>query len=199
MKFELKPANRKVSDEELLDDLRKVALNFGGSVTQKEYDEHGRFSFGTLRDRFGGWNKILLLAGLEIKTTPRGVTEEKMFQNLEEVWTKLGRQPKSEEMQKPFSKYSRELYRQRYGTWMKALEKFVDTINTGEEFEKIEPVEISELDANIDQEFKHKTKRDINWRMRFQVLARDNFRCVSCGLSPATALGTILHVDHIKP
>jgi 5-methylcytosine-specific restriction endonuclease McrA len=29
------------------------------------------------------------------------------------------------------------------------------------------------------------------------VLRRDRFRCVTCGRSPATDLGCVLHVDHV--
>jgi 5-methylcytosine-specific restriction endonuclease McrA len=46
---------------------------------------------------------------------------------------------------------------------------------------------------------KRQTKRDINDRLRFKVMKRDNFKCQCCGKSPAVDLGTILHVDHIKP
>ncbi len=32
----------------------------------------------------------------------------------------------------------------------------------------------------------HKTKRDINLRLRFKVMQRDYFKCRMCGASPAT-------------
>ena len=48
-----------------------------------------------------------------------------MFKNLEEVWIKLGRQPKYAEVHKPLSKYH-------VGTWRKALEKFIAYINNEE-------------------------------------------------------------------
>src|SRR3989338_11279529 len=44
----------------------------------------------------------------------------------------------------------------------------------------------------------HKTKRGINWRLRFIVMRQDNFKCKNCGRSPATDQTIILHVDHIK-
>jgi len=34
---------------------------------------------------------------------------------------------------------------------------------------------------------------------RFRILARDRFRCVLCGASPATDPSCVLHVDHIMP
>jgi 5-methylcytosine-specific restriction endonuclease McrA len=35
--------------------------------------------------------------------------------------------------------------------------------------------------------------------MQWQVLKRDNFKCVACGRSPAKDPNVELHVDHIKP
>ncbi len=45
----------------------------------------------------------------------------------------------------------------------------------------------------------HKTKRQVNDRLRFRVMRRDNFKCQYCGRSPATDSKIILHVDHILP
>jgi 5-methylcytosine-specific restriction endonuclease McrA len=39
----------------------------------------------------------------------------------------------------------------------------------------------------------------VNWRLRYMILRRDNFRCVACGRSPATHPGTNLQIDHIIP
>lgn len=47
--------------------------------------------------------------------------------------------------------------------------------------------------------FKHKTTRNINWRLRFIVMKRDNFKCQKCGRSPSTDPSVILHIDHKKP
>ena len=46
---------------------------------------------------------------------------------------------------------------------------------------------------------KHKTQREPNLRLRFKVLARDHFKCCSCGASPAKDSSVELHVDHIVP
>lgn len=45
----------------------------------------------------------------------------------------------------------------------------------------------------------HKTSRNINLRLRYQVLKRDNFKCVICGRSPAKDPNIELHIDHIIP
>jgi hypothetical protein len=194
MPFVFKPANRNVSDDELLEDLRKVAAALGAtSMSRDEYASKGKFSHGTLRKRFGGWNKALLAAGLS-RSTGHAATEEELFENLEKVWLCLGRQPTIAEMKPPLSKFGGDFYRQRFGTWMKALEQFVTIANSP----SAESKESQEESPAIDQgPYKHKTKRDINWRLRFKVFHRDNFRCVSCGRSPAKNPEIELHADHI--
>ncbi len=171
----------------------------GGHITRREYDEIGKYSSQALHRRFGGWNNALKACGIE-STKEARFTDDQLFQNLEDVWMQLGRQPSMNEMVKPISKMGVDTYR-RFGTWREALEKFVEVANResseADEVEKNEP--INDGTATSKSEINHKTKRDINWRMRWKVLNRDNFRCVSCGLSPAIAPGTILHVDHIKP
>ncbi|MGA2028518.1 MAG: HNH endonuclease [Verrucomicrobiota bacterium] len=53
MKFELEPHNRGVSDEVLLDDLRKVANKLGKEfLTQEEYNNNGRRFLVMDRDNF---------------------------------------------------------------------------------------------------------------------------------------------------
>lgn len=59
--------------------------------------------------------------------------------------------------------------------------------------------EVSDNAKIEEQTFKHKTKRDINLRLRFKVMARDHFKCCKCGKSPATDPSVVLHIDHIYP
>ena len=47
--------------------------------------------------------------------------------------------------------------------------------------------------------YKHKTPRDVNLRLRFKIMQRDNFKCCVCGASPATNPSVELHIDHIVP
>lgn len=195
MKFKLKEYHHGITDEELISDLQRVAKKLKkDSITHFEIDEHGKYSTNTYVRRFGSWLKSLEKAEMK-KTINMNTTEEELFQNLEEVWIKLGRQPNYGEMSAPLSRYHRGTYERRYGTWRKALEKFVEYINS--EDKKTSEKAIKKL--KVETKTQHKTKRGINWRLRFIVMRRDNFKCKICGRSPATNLNIILHVDHIKP
>jgi len=195
MKFELSEYHRNIPDEELINDLKRVALVAGKSkITVKEYNKIGKFSAQTLTARFGSWFKILEIAGLE-KTRNLGLTEDDLLNNIEEVWRSLGRQPSYSEMVKPISKYSAKAYEYRFGSWRKSLEKFIAYIDTATEYsESLPKNEVLEFNG-----FKHKTKRAVGWRLSFLVMKRDAFTCRCCGRSPANTLGLILHVDHMVP
>jgi hypothetical protein len=194
MTFELEEYHHGIKDDELIADLRRVASELKkDSVTHFEYQDKGKYGVNTYLRRFGSWLKSLERAGLK-KTINMNTNEEELFQNLEEVWTKIGRQPHYGEMMAPLSKFHRGTYERRYGTWRKALEKFVQYINSEEKQIPKEKIEGSNKLST-----QHKTKRGINWRLRFIVMKRDSFKCKMCGKSPATDSSIILHVDHIIP
>jgi len=194
MKFELEKYNRNVTNEQLIGDLKRVALEINKSPTMEEYSERGAYNCATLTRRFGNWFKALSAADLSAARSPINVPAEELLQNIEEVWTKLGRQPRSRDLEKPLSKYTEGPYRRSFGTWQKALEKFVAYINKEESSFSEEGIR----DLKVAPASRHKTKRDINWRLRFIAMRRDNFKCKNCGRSPATDPTIILHVDHIK-
>ncbi|HAH31838.1 MAG TPA: hypothetical protein DCL44_05940 [Elusimicrobia bacterium] len=88
----------------------------------------------------------------------------------------------------------------RFGSWRKGLEEFVKFVNQDEK-----PVSENNLKPTPDilapspeSQKKHKTSRDISWRLRFLIMRRDNFKCRICGKSPAKNPEVELHVDHIK-
>lgn len=187
--FKLKPWNRGVSDAELLADLRRVADLLGKTTLQyDEYPNHGRCASRIFETRFGSWNAALRAAGLEVGHR-QDISEEELFENMERVWTTLGRQPRREEMKKPFSIFSKGTYERRFGGWRGALEKFVAYANGG----SIPSLPVRSPAAS------GAAPRSPDLRMRWRVLTRDSFRCRSCGRSPAVEQGVVLHVDHIIP
>jgi hypothetical protein len=192
MKFQLEKFHRNIPDEELIADFKRVANEIEKSPTIDEYNERGSYHSMTLTRRFGSWFKVLEIAGLGTTRSPINIPEEDLFKNLEEVWIKLERQPRYQEIQKPLSKYSAGTYENRFGSWRKALEKFVVYMSNEENISSEEGIK----SLSVEPITKHKTKRSINWRLRFIVMRRDFFKCKKCGRSPATDPSIILHVDH---
>lgn len=174
MQFQLEPYHRNTTDAELIEDLQRVAAKLGmSSVTIDVYNEHGQFHSTTLTRRFRSWFKALELAGLE-KTRNLNISNEALFENLVEVWTHLGRQPKYNDLIKNVSLYSSGTYEKRFGTWRQALEAFVSWANEG-----VTP----EADLTA-QKAGRRTPRSANWRQRAIVLMRDGAKCRLCGASP---------------
>jgi hypothetical protein len=261
MKFELEPHNRGVSDEVLLDDLRKVANKLGKEfLTQEEYNNNGgRFAAATIKKRIG-WCKAHELAGLKknknFNTTPEQckesikqiteklkktvitkqeysanggfseriiykhfgswkafveaagfnvsplhrerATEEQLFENIEQIWEMLGRQPKTSDFSESFSKFSAGTYRNHFGSLRKALEAFVASLAEEKKFQpKISSEQIAEPINPQAVVKKHKTSRTVNYRLRFLVMDRDNFKCFFCGRTKDD--GIKLVVDHFIP
>lgn len=186
-----------ITDEELLADLKRVAKEVAPKkVTQEIYNSIGKVHSSTINTRFG-WNSALQKAGLEISLN-LNISEDELFENMEQVWLTLGKQPGKREMIQLLSKYSVQPYLNKYGTWLKALQAFVEFMNS--DLEQNEEKELFPAENNIDSVkqnvFKHKTKRDPNLRLKVHVLMRDGNKCRLCGI---TVTGGNIHFDHIKP
>jgi hypothetical protein len=178
-----------VPDEELLEELRRVAEQIGKpTVTIDEFNSNGKFHSSTIARRFGTWMKGLDAAGLKA-TRNLNIPTEDLFENLVAVWLKLGRQPRYADVDGPLSAFSAGTYANRFGGWRAALEQFVDWANASDhEAPNTSVAETGKI---------KRTPRTINWRLRALVLIRDGARCQLCGASVQT--GATLHVDHVVP
>ncbi len=192
-----------ISNEEMITDLKRVAgiVNLE-SPTRESYDKYGKYHSATLCRKYGSWNNVLKFAGMKLNLN-RKMSNEEMFEEIERVWTILGRQPTTTDIKNGISKYSLNSYARRFGGWRKALEAFVDFINSDAEIlaedKCVEPNTPKDVCNDSKENAMHKTSRDINLRLRFKVLQRDNFKCCACGASPAKDVSVELHVDHILP
>lgn len=198
--------NKKVSKIDIINDLKVVAENASSSQLSHEfYSAHGKYHYSTICKHFGSWNKAIIAAGLDV-TQSRKINQNDFLKEIENVWIKLGRQPTTTDIKNGVSKYSLNSYLRHFGSWRKALETFVEYINneendtTEQNDNKVNntPSNIKALNITKKNDM-HKTKRDINLRLRFKVMQRDNFKCCMCGASPATDPNVVLHIDHIKP
>jgi hypothetical protein len=205
---------KRIKNEDYYADLQRIAKQLKkDTVFYEEYRQYGKYAAEHVFSRFKTWDKALLAAGLQPTGLARSrIDEQTLFDELERIWTKLGRQPTSTDITKGnISKYSLDTYKRRFGGWRKTLEAFVEFINLDNSEERDE-VEIKEnrlngqdnisKTVNVEmplQTREHRTSRNINARLRFKVLKRDNFRCCACGASPAKDPSVELHVDHIIP
>jgi hypothetical protein len=196
MKFQLKEFNRNIPDQDLLEDLKKIANKVGSDkLSSRDYDSSGgKYTSGTICARFGSWNKALEMAGLSL-VHHRDVSEAELFKNLEQVWLTIGKQPVFRQMKSPMSKYSTYQYETKFGTWRKALEAFVEFINSDLSMApELNTHEEIPVEKNTEIIFKHKTKRFLSERLKVQVLMRDGNKCRLCGI---TVTGDSIHFDHI--
>lgn len=167
------------------------------AITRSDLTEHGQLvSERAILSRFGSWKAALEAAGLELSKRGRRYTEDDYYENLLTVWTHYGRPPTYAEMDQAPSAISKGGYANRFGTWGRAKQAFVERVNSD--------IAISEEQAAGRTQPKTKEAKprqeDQRWvpvGLRYQVLRRDKFRCVTCGRSPATHHSCVLHVDHI--
>ncbi|MDP2682183.1 MAG: HNH endonuclease [Deltaproteobacteria bacterium] len=190
MKFEFSPKGVRASDEEMLADIVSVAKALGrDTLAYNEYSDAGKYGADTVRRRFGSWNNAIKRAGLKILKI-HGIPDEQLFENLQEIWIRLGRQPSRDALKRSNSKFGSATYEARFGTWNKALMAFVAWANK----------DGAKMPAHQSRDrTPQAAPRSINLRLRFLVMKRDDFKCQSCGHSPATHPNTVLHIDHIQP
>lgn len=186
--------------EDVIMDLRRVAeLLDKPSVTMADLRVHGHVATDrSIEKTFGMLSKALEAAGLKPSAHQRRWTDDDYFENLLEVWTHYGRPPTKGEIDRPPSRITSSGYARKFGTWVKAKQAFVDRVNSdlGEILDE-PPKQVSEASRQTVETVLREDQRAIAVGLRYQVLRRDNFKCVLCGRSPATDGAVVLHVDHI--
>lgn len=175
------------------------------TITREQYDTYGKYSSSTLEHKFGSWNNVLKMSNLPLNVN-RNITNENLFCGIERLWTVLGRQPTTTDIKKGTSVYSLNTYTRRFGGWRNTLNAFVNYINKSDDSNNssafLKNNDCSEFPMTTTEDTlddKHKTSREVNLRLRFKVMQRDNFKCCICGASPATNPSIELHIDHIVP
>lgn len=194
-----KQPGRSVSKDEVVSELRRVAQELGrNDFTVEDFNAHGRFSASAVRVHFKVWSSALKAAGLSPRSTSFRYSDEECFENLLQVWTLLGRQPKYREMTAPPSQVGGKAYVGRWGTWIRALEAFVERVNADVPIPP-SPLLSSEKTRSVEAATAVDDDGRVRLGVRYRVLVRDNFKCMLCGRSPATDPSCRLHVDHIEP
>ena len=122
MKFELKPYNRDLTDNELLEDLIKVAKALNKqTLSCKEYtnSRQNRVHSATIALRFGGWNNALEKAGLNI-ISHHNITDKELLEDLKRVTNETAPIKVTQNIYSEKGKYGTRTIQTRFG-WNNAL------------------------------------------------------------------------------
>lgn len=190
---------RGMSDDELLAELVSVAAKLGTDIlTQPQFNSYSEVSASAMSRRFGSWNLALAAAGLNPSRMGRRYTDDDYFENLLDVWTHYGRQPTYGEMELAPSRITPAGYAHRWGSWTKALQAFVERMNSDAPDSEVPSAPPPALNRGVDL-VPAAERRKIPLALRYHVLKRDAFKCCLCGNSPALDQSCVLHVDHVVP
>ena len=198
--LDIEKHNFQISNEDYVTDIKRVAeMLQKNTVTHTEYRKYGKYSVSKLSIRFGNWKNALEAANLSPTGYNTSVSDTELLEEIERIWIKLGRQPTTNDIKSGVSQYGLTTYLRHFGSWRKALESFVQYINTEEPAVTPKHSRVTNTQKSETILSKHKTNRDVNLRLRFLVMKRDNFKCCICGATPATNPSVELHIDHIIP
>jgi hypothetical protein len=215
MKFEFKRHQiNKIPREQIIEELEKVAKHFNyKDFKQTDFNQLSSISYFTVNREFSTWEKTMQFLkeylekkGIDFEITSRRskYTIQEMFDEMERIWSKLSHRPSRNEWVASNPILSYDTICRQFGSWTKACLKFIEYKSGGEIISDIEFPTPTKKAKSIPHTYHKKRAKTANARtislsVRLKVLNRDNFRCVFCGKSPATDLGTKLHIDHIKP
>ncbi len=208
----------KIPREEILEELERVAKSFGyKDFTQDQFNDVANIHHYTAIREFGTWEKTLEFLqeklkekGIDFEITTRRskYSNQEIFNEMERIWRLLGHRPSENEWTAINPEISYDTVYRRFGGWTNACLKFIEyksggTVTTDEhrrvetknDQDHISPTTSDKSEA----ERKTEKTRTIPLSVRVKVLSKDNFRCIFCGKSPATDIGTKLHIDHIVP
>lgn len=212
-KFQRRRLNE-IPENKMIDELEKAARHFNFiEFGWRDFNKIAEISSNPVKKHFGSWRKglealkkHLIDKGLDLKPRPyapnRIYPDKKLFEEMERIWQVVGQRPSRYEWEVSNPKISYNTYKQRFGGWTNACLKFIE-YKMGREIladsfvlsEREKPTE----KTVIPHEYNNENSRNVSLRLRLEVLYRDNFRCVFCGKSPATDIGTKLHIDHVTP
>lgn len=190
--------NRKISTEEIVTELKRVAeILKSTSFTRSEFVENSSMTKFIFKGD-NSFNKIMKLAGLDVPLISRKYEDAERFENLLNVWTYYGRQPKYAEMKVSPSVVGPKAYVIRWGSWTNALLAFIEKVNSdiNQEVVEIEEKNINTTEQAVKKRIAPEDRREIPIGLRYDILKRDKFCCVICGAMPKTH-NISLEVDHI--
>lgn len=193
------------STEAIVSELRRVASYYGNRrFSRHEFDQVAIFCKGSVvLARFNTWRAALDATGVDFLTIKKSrvlISNEELFSELMRVWRLLGHRPSKDEWESSSPRFSYTTYKTRFGGWVNACASFTEYLSQRQDGllsqSSIDPAPKKSSTTAV---LPTAGKRTIPLKLRYQVLVRDKFKCIGCGLSPATHSNIALHIDHIHP
>lgn len=139
---------RDVPDEELLEELTRLADEQDGSPRVYDMDQEGRFAPSTYSERFGSWNEALEAAGLELNKQ-QDIPESDLLEELHRLKEKFDRAPTVEEMRE-HGQFEPNTYHSAFGSWNQSLRKAGLEINKQQDIPEAELIdELQRLEQQL--------------------------------------------------
>lgn len=121
MQYVYKHYHRRITDEELIADLKTAAEKLRKtSISANEYTKLGRYHDCTLKARFGSWTKAVKLAGLTPLRKER-VSKGDLIYDLKQAAKKAGKDSLTTTEYESLGSYSHRKYISVWGTWNDSL------------------------------------------------------------------------------
>lgn len=190
------------SKQALIEDLQTVAKQLNTtSITITQYEQYGKYGRSCARTYFNTWANALKEANLQpTGFHTAGITDAELFEDIANVWLKIGKQPSIRHFKATgLSKYGATTYTRHFGSWNNALKQFAQAMQNPQADNKTQEPQEPQQTQPQTHTYQHRTPRDPNYRLKYQVMMRDQCRCRICGKSPATTPGVQLEIDHIIP
>jgi hypothetical protein len=112
---------KKVSKEDLIEELHRVAEKLNGKPTVEKMNNHGKYWVSTYRNRFASWNDALSAAGYKEEPKGADIPKATLLEEINQLYNELGRTPTANEMEN-MGNYGARTYFRRFGSWNDALE-----------------------------------------------------------------------------
>lgn len=116
-----KKINQRLSDEELLTEIGRLAEELGRPPSAAEMNKMGNHSPGAYQDRFGSWSAAIDAAGFESRSEYGELATAELLGEIERLAEKMGHTPTATEMRED-GRYSVAVYQNRFGSWADALD-----------------------------------------------------------------------------